>query len=310
MPDTETDFSDQYRVALTSHIADGGEHSLNAAYELGRKALESGFGLLDLANLHNTALTRLLQRQTEDGDGSDRLVDHVNSASQFLEETFSPFEVSRLGSQGANAALRKLYDMLEEESKRIAHLLHDESAQLLAVIYMEVADIGRDAPEAIQSRTEQVCRHLDEIREQLRNLSHELRPMILDQLGLMPALRFLANGFHNRSNLEVQVDGDTDGRLSQPVETVLYRAVQEALSNIARHAQAKRVRIEVWSEGGQIHCLVSDDGVGFEIPEGRGQVSEGLGLVGIRERVNALDGNSQITSQPGHGTQLQVSIPI
>src|SRR5690606_34494959 len=122
---------------------------------------------------------------------------------------------------------RRLYDVLEEESKRIAHILHDEAAQMLATAYLELAEITREAPPDVNKRVERVVHHLDEVREQLRGLSHELRPLILDQLGLIPALRFLATGVKKRAHLDVEVKAENIGRLPQAVETVLYRTVQE-----------------------------------------------------------------------------------
>jgi signal transduction histidine kinase len=249
----------------------------------------------------------LLQNQ-ENPD--DRFVLLVRAANRFLDETLSPFEVSRLSSMDANAALRRLYDVLEEEAKRIAHVLHDEASQILAVAYLELADIVRESPGPVAERVGVVVKHLDEVREQIRRLSHELRPLILDQLGLVPALSFLANGVRKRSGLEVVVKGDTAGRLSQAIETVLYRTVQEALNNVMRHARATRADVKVWVEKDNIHCVVRDNGVGFEIPEDRKRMHRGLGLTGIHERVGALHGDCKFLSSPGQGTELQVVIPL
>src|SRR5690606_13016696 len=220
-----------------------------------------------------------------------------------------PFEVSRLSSRDPNTALRRLYEVLEEESKRIAHILHDESAQMLATAYLELSEIARAVPGPVAEKVQRVVTHLDEVREQLRRLSHELRPLILDQLGLIPALRFLANGVRKRSGLDVEVHGETDGRLPQSIETVLYRTVQEALNNVARHARASKAEIRVWIDRNTIHCTVRDDGVGFRVSDLRNGTFTSLGLVGIKERVDALHGESRIISEPGKGTELQVAIP-
>ena len=153
-------------------------------------------------------------------------------------------------------------------------------------------------------------KHLDEVREQIRRLSHELRPLILDQLGVMPALNFLASGVMKRSNLQIVVSGDTGGRQSQAIEVVLYRTVQEALNNVMRHARATKVDIKVWVENELVHCSVRDNGVGFEVPEERKRMFKGLGLIGIHERIGALHGECKITSKPGDGTELHVVIPL
>lgn len=299
------DFSSQYQKMLKKYLVEGGEEYLHGAYELGRKALGGGLGLLDITYAHQAALPVLLQN-TDD----DRFLLLVRAANRFLDETLSPFEVSRLSSMDANSALRRLYDVLEEEAKRIAHVLHDDASQLLAVAYLELADIVRTSPGPVADRVGVVITHLDEIREQIRRLSHELRPLILDQLGLVPALNFLANGFTKRSKLEIVITGDTGGRLPQAIETVLYRCVQEALNNVNRHAHATRVDIKVWVEDECIHCVVRDNGVGFEVPEDRKRMFRGLGLVGIHERVGALHGECKLSSAPGEGTELHVVIPL
>lgn len=307
MSDTLNDFSGQYQAKLKEYIVCGGEAPLHEAYELGRRALSEGTGLLDLTFAHQAALVEIL---TESANGPKALLQYQNAANRFLDEALSPFEVSRLSSQDANTALRRLYDVLEEEAKRIAHILHDESAQMLATVYLELASIARDAPDSIASRVNQVVSYLDEVREQLRGLSHELRPLILDQLGLVPALRYLAAGVRKRTGLEVEVTSDIDGRQDQAIETVMYRTVQEALANVTRHAGASRAQVRTWIENEVIYCTVTDDGAGFEVPDERRHTFQGLGLVGIQERVGALHGNMKIVSSPGRGTELRVSIPL
>lgn len=305
MADSLNDFSSQYQKMLKQYLSLGGEEHLHGAYELGRKALAAGLGLLDITYAHQAALPVLLQ-----GKEDDRFLLLVRAANRFLDETLSPFEVSRLSSMDANTALRRLYDVLEDEAKRIAHVLHDESAQILATVYLELADIVRNAPGPMAERIGVVVRHLDEVRDQIRRLSHELRPLILDQLGLVPALSFLADGVKKRSGLDVVITGDTGGRLPQAVETVLYRTVQEALNNVNRHAKATRADVKVWVEDARIHCAIRDNGVGFEVPKDRKRMYRGLGLVGIHERVGALHGECRLTSAPGEGTEMQVVIPL
>ncbi|MEY4640387.1 MAG: hypothetical protein RLZZ227_381 [Pseudomonadota bacterium] len=217
--------------------------------------------------------------------------------------------IPRLGAS-SGVALLKLYDVQEEVSRAIAHRLHDESAQMLAVIYLDLADIARDAPEKTATKIRAVVQKLDEVCEQLRSLSHELRPLILDQLGLMPGLQLLAEGVRKRSGLSILVEGRYEARLSKAVETVLYRVVQEALSNVARHAKATAAQIRLWDEGQRIYCSVSDNGTGLRMPDAKPPVFDGLGLVGINERVAALHGTCRIHSVYGKGTELQVEIPL
>ena len=305
MAENLNDFTSQYQKMLKNYLVHGGEEHLHGAYELGRKALAGGLGLLDITYAHQAALPVVLQTKED-----DRFLLLVRAANRFLDETLSPFEVSRLSSMDANSALRRLYDVLEEEAKRIAHVLHDDASQILAVAYLELADIIREAPGPVAERVHVVVKHLDEVREQIRRLSHELRPLILDQLGIIPALNFLANGVMKRSGLKIAITGDTGGRQSQAIETVLYRTVQEALNNVVRHAEATKVDVKVWVENEAINCVVRDNGKGFEVPEDRKRMFRGLGLVGIHERVGALHGEFNFVSAPGQGTELQVLIPL
>lgn len=301
------DFTDQYKRVLQDYLAHGGEAPLHHAYEIGRQALGAGMGLLELINVHQAALGTVLE---EDRAGDSDMARRVETAGRFLMETLSPFEMFRLGSKEANAALRRLNQILEEEAKRIAHALHDQVVQLLATVYLELAELVREAPGSVEARVKRVTEHLNEVREQLRRLSHELRPLILDQLGLVPALRFLGDGVGKRNGLRVAVEGSTEGRLAQKIETAVYRVVQEALTNVTKHARATRVDVHVWIEDGMVWCTVRDDGIGFEPTAARGDTSSSLGLVGIQERVGILRGSVKFTSAHGQGTELRVSIPL
>jgi PAS domain S-box-containing protein len=211
----------------------------------------------------------------------------------------------------AQAALRRLNETLEEEAKRIAHALHDEAGQLLASVYIALEAIARGVAPTASHQFKAAKGLLDQIEAQLRRLSHELRPTILDDLGLVPALEFLSEGVSKRTKLQVTVEGPTIGRLTTPVETALYRIVQEALNNATRHAQASRARIQVEQNGRLIRCLISDDGIGFDVQAALNKKGDkGLGLIGIRERLNAIGGVYRIISAPGQGTTLQVEIPL
>ncbi len=208
-------------------------------------------------------------------------------------------------------SLITLNDILEEQTRRISHQLHDESGQLLASVYLALDEVGRDlAPEAAR-RLQGIKGLLDRVEEQLRRISHELRPTILDDLGLGPAIEYLAEGASARNGLSVTVESMPAERLPARVEAVLYRIVQEALSNVCRHAQASSVRIRVRSRDQSICCSIQDDGVGFDVPFVMGRGGEqGIGLIGIRERLSPLGGKLEISSVPGGGTELLVTIPL
>lgn len=213
---------------------------------------------------------------------------------------------------GSSTILNRLYEAQEEAGRRVAQRLHDDSAQMLATVYFELARISQDCPAETAEKINGVVKCLDEVCEQLRRLSHEIRPPILDQLGLVPALRFLADGLGRRSGLEIVVR-DSTVDIPPPIQFVLYRVVQEALSNVARHAWAAKAEVSLWVEQGSVHCIVSDDGVGFTMPENGSAAVPGLGLAGIYERVSALGGDCTIASCRRRGTQfteLQVVIPL
>jgi signal transduction histidine kinase len=197
----------------------------------------------------------------------------------------------------------------EEEARRIAHGLHDEASQLLASVHIALDDLANRIPE--QATTLRgVHELLDSVEAQLRRLSRELRPSILDDLGLGPALDWLARGMAERSGIAITVDAAVE-RLPATVETALYRIAQEALTNAVRHARASRVQIEVRRSGGSVWLAIRDDGQGFDVdPTLARRGDRGLGLIGIRERVEVLGGQLIIESEKGTGTALWVTLPI
>lgn len=295
-----------YTEALEHYLSGGGERALRAAYEAGRQALAGEVGLLDMAELHHAALCKMLT----DSPGQDGLSARLSDASQFLAESLSAYEMAYRGYRDAVAGLRRVNEALEQEVKRIAHAIHDEAGQLLVVVHLALADISRELPPTMQGKMNDVEVLLRQVEEQLRSLSHGLRPTILDDLGLVPAVRFLAEGVSKRFGLLIQVDSRLDLRLSPAIETALYRIIQEALNNITRHAAARNVWITLDCDAKKINCSVRDNGVGFHVPtrlKERG--NRGLGLIGIQERLIALGGTFHIESEPGSGTQLVITIP-
>jgi signal transduction histidine kinase len=301
----QSEWRDEFRRALDEHLTRGEEAVLLSVYELGRKALQSGLGVLDVAGLVHQALCAVCAREQAD------LLQVVKAAETVLLECLSPFEMAYRGVREANTALRGLNDLLEEQTRRISHELHDEAGQLLASVHIALDGLGRELPPAAAGHLQSVKGLLDNIEEQLRRLSHELRPTILDDLGLGPALEFLAEGVSERNGLSITVEGMPEERLPGRVETVLYRIVQEALTNVSKHARASGVKVGVRSEGDVIVCSIRDDGVGFDVcaAKKQGGDAQGLGLIGIRERLARLGGTLRIDSCPGSGTELLVTIP-
>ena len=205
----------------------------------------------------------------------------------------------------------RLIELQEASARRIAQSLHDEASQMLAIVYLELANIARNSPAPTARRIDRVISHLDSVCEQIRGLSHELHPMMLERKGLLPALRQLARGVSKRSGLNVRVVGEAK-HLPALVETAIYRVVQEALSNVVRHAAASEAEVRLWQTEDRVSCSVSDDGVGCPLAENEdGDDDEmGLGLVGIFERVDALGGECRIHSGGRKGTKLTMGIPL
>lgn len=196
----------------------------------------------------------------------------------------------------------------EEEARRIAHELHDEAGQLLAAIHIALDHLlGRLPGQAAALR--EIHGQLDRVEGQLRRLARELRPTILDDLGLGPAVEWLAQGVAARAGFQVRVEAAV-GRLAPAVETALYRIVQEALSNVARHARASRVVVDLRLTPEGAAASIRDDGQGLDVEGVLAQRGErGLGLIGMRERVEGLGGRFRIRSGPGEGTEVLAIIP-
>ena len=303
MTDQVRVLQERYARGLHEHLAAPSELTLHRAYEVGRWALAEGLGILSVATAHHHAVARLPSTAPVDTERTAGLLE------SFLLESLSPFEMAHRGAGEANAALRLLNARLEEEARRIAHALHDEAGQLLAKVYLAVAEIGSDLEPATRDRLSGVNAILDQIDEQLRQLAHELRPPMLDEFGIVPAIEFLVDGISKRAGLPIHVASTTGRRLPHPVEIALYRIVQEALNNVAKHARASRAHVELaWRES-MVQCAVRDDGVGFEVTPAEKR-SLGLGLIGMRERLEALGGEMVIRSVPGQGTVLTATIPL
>ena len=207
--------------------------------------------------------------------------------------------------------LHRLNDVLEGQAKRIASQLHDDAAQLLASVHFALADVASNLPADRANEIQAARRLLDEIEQRLRTLAHELRPPILDDLGLVPALEFLAEGVSKRWGLPVTVQASIDQVLPLTVESTLYRITQEALTNVAKHAKATRAEVCVRQVTHQVVCSIRDDGIGFDTTAlAPGQGSRGLGLVEIQERVAALGGILRLGSSTLRGADLTVEIPL
>ncbi|MFL5909687.1 MAG: GAF domain-containing protein [Gaiellaceae bacterium] len=180
-------------------------------------------------------------------------------------------------------ALRRIVSAQELERQRLARELHDETGQALTSILLGLKQLeGKEAPEALAALRELVVATMQDVRR----LAVELRPKVLDDFGLVPALERLTHGFSEQTGIVVDLEaGAVSERLPLEVETAIYRIVQEALTNVVKHARAQRVSVLVTRVDGKIKAVIEDDGGGFDPAESGG----GIGLVGMRERIELLD---------------------
>jgi len=202
----------------------------------------------------------------------------------------------------------------EQERKRIARELHDETSQVLTslLISLAVLEETTTTPEG-RARIAETRALAHQTLRAIRNLSIDLRPSALDDLGLLPALRWYVKEYQQKSS--IQVDFQAQGfknRLSPEMETALYRVVQESLTNVAKHAQAQHVSINLREAADAVYATITDDGRGFDFEELQRTTDRerGLGLVGMQERALLLNGTLIINSKPNGGTTVHVRIPF
>src|SRR6266851_9584017 len=304
---TPPTFEGEYRSAFGEYAQHGGEAALGRAYELGRRAITEKKSLMEIASLHHQALHGMLA----EAQGTASHQEVLTAAADFLAETLSPDEMAHRGVQDAMAALRQLNETLEEEIKRIAYAVHDEAGQLLVAVHLALADVARELPDRHKEQMGRVEELLNQVEKQLRRYSHELRPTVLDDLGWIPAIRFLAEGVSKRANLIVEIKTTAAGRLPGPMEIALYRIVQEALTNATKHSKASRVWIRIDRKNRLLHCSIRDNGAGFNTLEAQtAPHRKGLGLIAMQERVSAIGGTLRIESRPGHGTEVSIRLPL
>jgi PAS domain S-box-containing protein len=204
---------------------------------------------------------------------------------------------------------RRLVQVQEEERRHLARELHDEIGQLLTGLRFLLKPNGGLPDELVQSRCEQARSIVDQLLDKVRGLSADLRPPALDHLGLIPALLTLFELYSARTRVSVDFKHhEADGRFTPEVETTAYRIVQEALTNVARHADVDQVAVRVWRTGDRLNVQIDDRGRGFD-PDAVLSVPQTGGLAGMQERVKLLAGQLTIESRPGAGTHITADLP-
>ncbi|MEO8972277.1 MAG: ATP-binding protein [Ktedonobacteraceae bacterium] len=237
--------------------------------------------------------------------GGDPQADQLASTFNMMLEAID--EATRLrASQIINAQ--------EQERKRIARELHDETSQMLTSLLISLAILEKSVTtQEASDRIADTRKLAHQTLRAIRNLSIDLRPSALDDLGLLPALRWYLKEYQQKCAIEVEFnESGFHERLPAEMETVLYRIVQEALTNTARHSNARKVVITMKEEREAVYATITDDGQGFDVEAIRKSPDQerGLGLVGMNERAVLLDGTLDILSSPGHGTTVKVRMPV
>ena len=251
----------------------------------------------------------------------NEMAGHVEQYARAIEDSKQELEQKireRTQQLQDMAAIRgRLLDRLisaqEEERRRIARELHDEAGQALTMIMLNLARTIDALPEdatAAKERLSQSRSLAEQTLSELRKLIYELRPELLDQLGMVPALRSYVKTRLEAANIKAQLKFlGLQERLPSQVEITLFRVIQEAVTNIVRHSGASMVTIQVTARDSAVTATVEDDGRGFDV-EAVLNAPESWGLRGIRERVAVIGGELSIESAPGRGTCLRVSIPL
>jgi signal transduction histidine kinase len=215
-----------------------------------------------------------------------------------LEQLQKSQESLRASQERYRSLSRRLLEQQEHDRGALARELHDQLGQSLVAILMNVRAIEGDTSESTQI--------IKTMIEQVRTLAFELRPSILDEFGLVEALRNLVTRHGERAGVRARfIATPVDARAPVEIETACFRIVQEAMSNVARHARARRVEVTLTAQDVALEVTVRDDGVGFNLE----RLRTGLGLVGMGERAELVGGSLDIESVPGAGTTVRARFP-
>jgi signal transduction histidine kinase len=205
---------------------------------------------------------------------------------------------------------RKLIESQEQERARIGRELHDDIAQRLALLAIEIEQVQEcsEKPSEVRNRTHELVERTKEISSDIQSLSHELHSSAFELLGFEAGMRSWCRVFAERQKLQIAFESHNVPQLPREISLCLFRILQEALQNAAKHSGAKQIEVKLVENSGEIHLTVSDSGKGFEV-KAPGQ-SRGLGLTSMQERVRLVNGTIEIQSKPTSGTTVLVRVPF
>lgn len=241
------------------------------------------------------------QARREDG--------HRDEATGVTNERL--LEAVRAGRERLRALSLQLVEAREAESRHLARELHDEIGQLLTALKITLDSCQSLPPDLLDAKLGAARDLVGDLLSRVRHLSLDLRPPMLDDLGLVPALVWYFERYEARTGIGVafEHDGLEARRFAPAIESAAYRTIQEALTNVARHAGVSEVEVRLWAEGRILGVQVEDRGAGFHADAMReGHLTRGL--AGLRERVNLVAGRLAINSAPGEGTRVTAELPI
>ncbi len=298
-------------MSIAEAMQSAPEGDVKAVLEVGRNdeigVLAASFNKMaeDLSR-HRRHLEELV-----DGRTAELRQSNAQLKSEIAERTRVESDL-RTSRQELRDLTSHLQSIRERERTEIAREIHDELGQAMTALKMDVHWIGQrigDAQPALGDRTAAMSKMIDATVQAVRRISSELRPKLLDDLGLSAAIEWQAREFEKRSGIECDIQSDPeDIVLDQPPSTALFRIFQETLTNVARHASASRVDVVLRRVGGVVEMTVSDDGKGIT-PEQASDAGS-FGIVGMRERVRSLGGAIEVAGRPGRGTIVRVRIPV
>ena len=222
----------------------------------------------------------------------------------------------RASTEQLQALSRRLVDVQETERRQFSRELHDRIGQNLTALSINLdimkSQMGENGNSALRTRLDDAAALLESTAGSIENVISELRPPMLDDYGLLPALQWYGNEFWRRTGIRVNVEGDEQmTRVPQSTEIALFRIAQEALNNVAKHAHARHVEIALTRKGAEVVLTVADDGMGFEAAPGMASRRRrpGLGMVTMRERTQAVGGRFEIGPAPRRGARVMVTVP-
>jgi len=262
-----------------------------------------------------TELERQYKRQQDTVAKAEQLVSHVGVALNYLIKNIEGLnnkleEIEARGNLGS-----RIIQAQEEERRRVAREIHDGPAQSMANIVLRAEFCERLIDKDIVLAKKEIGHLKDLVRKSLkdvRKIIYDLRPMALDDLGLIPALKRYIEEFIESFGINVNfLPSETQARLPNTLEVTIFRVIQEALQNVQKHSEAKIVTIELIITEPQVFLNIQDNGKGFRALETLvDKDRDGYGLLGMKERVELLNGQFNIQSEPGQGTDIKINIPI